>query len=150
MSIELNISRIGPQQVEEARSLANRRLRETYSAELFQHFFENFNSCFLVASHDGRIAGFILGVPLEGITLRILMLAVDEGFLKMGVGSTLMASAEAYASSRKMSAISLEVGVKNEVAINFYKRLGFALTGMLPHYYEDGSDAFVMRKALPV
>lgn len=148
-SKDINISRIGPHQVEEARRLANRRLRETYSTELFLHFFENFRSCFLVASHDGKVAGFILGVPLEGVTLRILMLAVDEEYLMMGIGSSLMASAEAYAASRKMNSISLEVGVNNEDAINFYKRLGFAVTGMLSHYYEDRSDALVMRKALP-
>jgi ribosomal protein S18 acetylase RimI-like enzyme len=147
--MKYQIHRIEAMQLEDARNLANRRLRETYSAELFQHFFEDFRSCFLAASHDGDLAGFILGVPLDSSTLRILMLAVDENLTRRGIGCLLLTSAESYASTRKMTSVSLEVGTGNESAIHFYQKTGFSITGMLPQYYEDRSDAFVMRKTLP-
>jgi len=40
----------------------------------------------------------------------------------------------------------LEVKTSNKVAINLYKKMGFIISNMLPAYYNDGSDAYVMQK----
>ena len=40
----------------------------------------------------------------------------------------------------------LEVGVQNEAAIRFYHKLGYTVQRLLPNYYKDGSDAYLMEK----
>jgi len=147
---EFEIGRVEARDLELVRNLANSRLRETYSLELFQHFYENHPACFLVARGEEGVVGFIICIPLDELRLRVLMLAVKGTKVRNGVGSALMSSAESYASSRMMNSVVLEVGSGNTRAIGFYTYLGYRITGMIPEYYEDRSDAFVMRKFLPM
>jgi len=144
----LEITRVEAGDLETIRIMANRRLMEEYTLELFQHFYENQPGCFLTAKHEGSIVGFILAVPMEVTSLRILMLVVRGSRERNGIGTSMMSSAEAYASSRKMMSLVLEVGTKNEAAIEFYTKQGFKISGMIPEYYNDRSDAFVMKKFL--
>ncbi|MFO8051155.1 MAG: GNAT family N-acetyltransferase [Thermoplasmatota archaeon] len=144
------IERIDSDQLESVRSLANVRLREDYSKELFSHFFENFRGCFLVALEKDEVVGFLLAVPRDETALRILMLAVDENHLGKGIAKKLMKTAEGYASSRKMGSLVLEVGTDNTQAVGFYNRIGFRVVGILQEYYKDRTDAFIMKKILPV
>ena len=148
MNEGLQIARVEAHDLEALRKLASSRLREDYTLELFQHLYENQPGCFLTAKVEGSLIGFIVGVPLDGSTLRILMLAVKRSASRKGVGSLLLGSAEAYASHRKMSSVMLEVGTANDEGINFYTKLGYRLSGLIPEYYNDRSDAFVMRKFL--
>lgn len=145
-----SIERIDPHQLEKVRELANIRLREDYSKELFTHFFENFRNCFLVALEKGEVLGFLLAVPRDETALRVLMLAVEQQHQGKGIARKLMSAAEGYAASRKMGSIVLEVGTDNTKAVNLYNRLGFKVVGILQEYYKDRTDAFVMRKILPV
>lgn len=51
----------------------------------------------------------------------------------------------------RASSLVLEVRRGNESAIGLYERLGFERVGVRPRYYaDDGEDALVMRRALPV
>ncbi|MGA1819819.1 MAG: GNAT family N-acetyltransferase [Thermoplasmatota archaeon] len=146
MTDELQIARVEAGDLEAVRRLASSRLREDYTLELFQHLYENQSGCFLTAKAGTSLIGFIVGVPMDGSTLRILMLAVRTSWSKKGVGSMLMGSAEAYASHRKMSSVLLEVGTNNDEGIRFYTKLGYRITGLISEYYNDRTDAFVMRK----
>ena len=148
MEGSIQIGRIESGDLESIRRLANHRLREEYTVELFQHFYETQSGCFLTAKDGSSVAGFILAVPLEETSLRVLMLVVNRSRERNGIGTSLMASAEAYASSRKMMSLVLEVGTKNEVAIEFYNKLGYKITTMIPEYYNDKTDALVMKKFL--
>ncbi len=53
---------------------------------------------------------------------------------------------EQEASNVKVNRIKLEVKTDNVEAITFYKNRGYVITGLLPSYYNDGSDAYVMQK----
>ncbi|MBN1390915.1 MAG: GNAT family N-acetyltransferase [Candidatus Thermoplasmatota archaeon] len=146
MTGTLIIRRVEATDLEPLTRMANSRLREDYSIELLSHLYENQSGCFLTALDDDGLIGFIVGVPMGGSSLRILMLAVKRSRTRQGVGSELMRSAEAYASLRKMSSVVLEVGTRNDEALGFYKNLGYSITALIPEYYRDRSDAFVMRK----
>lgn len=140
------IGRVEASDLRSVSILANSRLRENYSIELFQHLYEDQPGCFLTAKEDNELLGFLVGVPVNGTSLRILMIAVKSTRTRHGIGAMLMGSAETYASIRKMNSIVLEVGTGNEDAIGFYNHLGYRMTGLIPEYYKDRSDAFVMRK----
>ena len=42
----------------------------------------------------------------------------------------------------------IEVRINNEEAINLYNKMGFETVRIRKHYYEDGSDAYDMIKAI--
>lgn len=65
-----------------------------------------------------------------------------------GVGSALIAAAEAAAGQRRCRALRLEVRADNPAAIRLYERLGFRRIGRYPAYYEDGADAWRYEKEL--
>lgn len=148
MTGELVIGRVEAGDLGSVRILAKARLREGYTIELFQHLFESQPGCFLTAKEDDELMGFLVGVPVNGTSLRILMIAVKSTMTRRGIGSMLMGSAERYAFLRKMTSIVLEVGIGNKDAIGFYNHLGYQMTELITEYYKDRSDAFKMRKYL--
>lgn len=79
---------------------------------------------------------------------RIYSLAVLESERGRGIGRRFMARVEQEARRRGCERIQLEVRMENVLAIQFYERLGFSDTAVLPGYYEDGAHAFVMRREL--
>ncbi len=144
----VKIRRIESKDLSTVKMLADSRLNEDYSTDLFRFFFENHNGCFLVAEDSYAVIGFVIGIPLDARTLRIVMLAVDDRISGMGLGSSLMDASREYAKDRMMTSIVLEVRAKNDMAFEFYSKRGFKVTGMIPNYYNDKSDAFVMKRFL--
>jgi ribosomal-protein-alanine N-acetyltransferase len=67
---------------------------------------------------------------------------------RLGIGRTLMESAEAKFVELACIAITLEVAVDNHGAQTFYERMGYEQTGRIRCYYADKTDALVMRKPL--
>ena len=57
-----------------------------------------------------------------------------------------MLKAEEGLLSYNSDAIYLEVRVSNEPAIRLYEKLGYKKLGIIPFYYADGEDAFLMYK----
>ena len=129
--------------------IANDRLRENYHQDFFTHFFMYLREAFLVVTASNKVVGFILTVPLDRRTMRVLLLAVDGEWTNRGVGISLISGAKRYAKARMMTKLRLEVGMDNRTAISFYSRNGFQITGTLDGFYNDGTDAFVMTCYLP-
>ena len=144
----IEIRKVKNGDLETLRIMANRTLREEYSEELVNHLYERFNQCFMIAERDGEMIGFVLAVPVDEGTMRILMLAVDELSRRMGVGTLLMEAVKRYAMHRRARAITLEVEVNNKDAQEFYRGLGFEIIGMIQDYYRDRSNAYVMKRFL--
>lgn len=128
------------------KTITDVRLREEYSLDLISYFIEKHSACFHVAEVDDEVVGFIIGVPMDNKTLRILLLAVVKEFSGAGIGSTLFEKCVEYAKLRMMTTLNLEVNIENESAYEFYRKRGFKVTGILPKYYKDKSDAYVMKK----
>jgi ribosomal protein S18 acetylase RimI-like enzyme len=82
----------------------------------------------------------ILGAFLDqadGSRVEILSMWTAPTYRRKGVGSLLINSVVAWARSRKARALRLMVTHRNESAIRFYKRLGFAMTGRTEPYPND-------------
>ena len=141
----IEIRKVKKDDLESLRLLANRTLKEDYSEELLNQLYERFNHCFFIAEMAHRNVGFVLAVPIDEGTLRILMLAVDEPSRRMGVGTRLMEVVRKYAMGRRNRALTLEVEVGNKEAQEFYRRLGFEIIGLIQDYYRDRSDAYIMK-----
>jgi ribosomal-protein-alanine N-acetyltransferase len=126
--------------------LANRSLNETYDGGLFLQLGDLYPDGFIVAEGRDGIQGFLLGVIERAYEARILILAVDERARSRGVGARLVRLFEERFLARGVRRINLEVRVSNERAIRLYERLGFERRKVLPRYYADGEDAYLMTK----
>lgn len=96
----------------------------------------------LVATLDGRVAGFVVARQTAPGETEILNLAVAPEARRGGVGTALMHETMA----RRSGEIFLEVRQSNEGARALYRRLGFQETGIRQRYYIDPpEDGIVMR-----
>ena len=128
--------------------LANRSLNETYDGGLFLQLGDLYPEGFIVCEGRDGIHGFLLGVIERAYEARILILAVDEGARGRGIGARLVRLFEERFRARAIRRINLEVRVSNETAIRLYEKLGFEKRKILPKYYADGEDAYLMTKLI--
>jgi ribosomal-protein-alanine N-acetyltransferase len=126
--------------------LANRSLNETYDGGLFLQLGDLYPDGFIVAESREGIQGFLLGVIERAYEARILILAVDERARGRGIGARLVRLFEERFRARGIRRVNLEVRITNENAIRLYERLGFERRKVLPRYYADGEDAYLMTK----
>lgn len=126
--------------------ITRRNLTERYNDFIFLDIYRSWPSAFIIGMAEDNVAGFICGGLSGEREARILMIAVDKPYRNVGIGSGLMTLFEQEASKVKVNRIKLEVRTDNLQAINFYKSRGYVITGLLPSYYNDGSDAYVMQK----
>ena len=110
----------------------------------------------LVAEVNGQVIAFVLayqkkqsrgnaaGQPVG----HIVTIDVLAEFRARGIGNRLMERAEQRLRQNGARRVILEVGTDNQPALRFYKRRGYALKRLLRGYYADGSDAYLMEKAL--
>ena len=106
-------------------------------------FLINYSDFFVVACVDNSIVGYICCEIKLGRG-HVITIAVDDRYRRRGIGSKLMKMFILYALKHGVKEIYLEVSVRNKEAISFYRKFGFEVTGYLPRFYRDGSDAYVM------
>jgi [ribosomal protein S18]-alanine N-acetyltransferase len=96
----------------------------------------------LVARRGGKIAGYALVLIRRGShAARLHSLAVEPDAARQGIGSRLLAAAEAAALARGATNLRLEVRTDNAAAIRLYERAGYRMIGRRDGYYEDGAAA---------
>jgi len=50
--------------------------------------------------------------------------------------------------TQQVTRVELEVRTSNSVALQFYQKRGFLLNAILPGFYQNGENAYSMRKEL--
>lgn len=93
-----------------------------------------------IAERDGSIAGFAL-VRAVLDEAELLLIAVDPKAQQQGIGAALVDDFIAFARSRGVSRLHLEVREGNS-AMMLYERAGFTLAGRRRDYYRgrDGHN----------
>lgn len=91
------------------------------------------------------MAGFIVAEAQRN-TGHIITIDVIADERKNGVGARLLAAAEDRLQKHRCRSVELETAVDNAPAISFYKRHGYHVIAVIPHYYSNGVDALVLEK----
>ena len=128
--------------------LASETLPERYNPSLFNYFYETFPQGFMVAEKFHKIVGFIVGVKTTPDTARILMLAVAKQHRRYGVGQSLLNQFLKELTLQNMKQIELEVRIDNKQAIKFYQKHGFDIIDVITNFYQNGEDAYLMKRAI--
>jgi ribosomal protein S18 acetylase RimI-like enzyme len=108
-------------------------------------------AAFLVACREGAPIGYALVLFRHGAaSARLYSIAVAASQSGRGVGSRLLAAAEAVALRRGATRLRLEVRADNTAAIRFYEARGYRGIGRREGYYEDGMAALLLSRTLRV
>jgi len=107
----------------------------------------------LVGEQKGKIHGFIVAERFRQRRTarfmgRIITIDVIPESQHSGLGTLLLTSAEAELQQAGCEFVSLEVAVDNQTALRFYKKHGYTVLKVLPHYYMDSIDGLLMGKKL--
>jgi len=104
-----------------------------------------------VARQHDAVLGFALVMFAPDIA-HLLLIAVEPGAQRTGVGHRLLRFCEQETVLRGLPALMLEVRPSNERAVAFYRNRGFAHIATRKGYYPTGrgerEDAWVMEKTL--
>lgn len=101
-----------------------------------------------VAEAEGRVIAFLLAYQKKPAVGHLVTIDVHPDSRRQGIGHKLMALAEEQLQRRGARRIVLEVSVQNDPALRFYQELGYSVKRLLPSYYQDRSDAYLMEKIL--
>lgn len=93
------------------------------------------------------IAGFIVAEANRGMG-HIISIDVLPFSRRLGLGSTLLETAENRLAALQCRNVVLETAVDNQAALGFYKRHQYSVLRVSPRYYSNGVDALVMGKSL--
>ena len=144
----LKIQRVQADDIFPVIALAYDTLPERYNPSIFNQFYESFPEGFLIAKHDHTLLGFLIGIKTTPNTARILMLSVKNNNRKQGIGSALLKQFLLEMKNYQIKQVELEVRTANQSALEFYIKQGFMLQGKLRQFYQNGEDAYYMRKEL--
>ncbi|HVQ01538.1 MAG TPA: GNAT family N-acetyltransferase [Candidatus Thermoplasmatota archaeon] len=129
-------------------SLAYDLLPERYNPAIFNQFYESFPEGFLVAELNHAVIGFLVGIRVDVLRARILMLAVRKPHQRHQIGSQLLLRFLNIVRAFGATMVELEVRTNNRVAIEFYRKHGFSVQDTLSHFYQNGDAAYQMRRDL--
>ena len=94
----------------------------------------------LTAKIDENIVGYIL-VLTSPKCPRIYSVAVSPSYARQGIGKALLEEV-----IKQSKCLRLEVRQDNQKAINLYKLYGFEIVAEKQNYYDDGCNAWEMKK----
>lgn len=136
-----------------ARDYIEDGLRWTWRPRRIQQAIRDRNTRVLVAEAPRgwgtEIAGFAI-MRFEDVNAHLSLLAVHPFYRRRRIARDLLERLETTARTAGIGEIRLEVRTGNDVALEFYRQLGYRAVLRLPGYYGGRESAFRMARALTV
>jgi ribosomal-protein-alanine N-acetyltransferase len=120
--------------------------RETWSKANFERFYRKYPKGFIIAESKEKIIGYAIGELKNNIEGEIVSLAVAPGWRRRGVGKKLTNFLISHFKEKGVKEIFLHVRTKNKAAISFYKTFDFKILKTEKKYFQNGEDAYLMRR----
>lgn len=115
----------------------------------FRHLLTRANADVVVFSRGKRVLGNAVALYRRGSRrARLYSLVTHPKHRGKGIGGQLIRAMERLARNRGHQWIYLEVRSTNRVAIRLYAKRGYALFQQITGFYEDGSNALRLERAL--
>ena len=121
--------------------------RKPFSEDYFGKLYQKYPEGFMVAEDKGKILGYAIG-EVQKDCGKIISIAVYPIYRKKGIGKELANFLIEYFKKKNLKKISLQVRKNNLAAISFYKNLGFQILKTIKNYYQNGDDAYLMKRNL--
>jgi ribosomal-protein-alanine N-acetyltransferase len=118
---------------------------EAYDKSLFRELYRDCRRFFFAAKAGPALAGYIVGC-LAGDAAEVVSIAVAPEHRRAGAGRALMERLLDEVGTRGARTLELLVRIDNTAGIRFYRSFAFRRVKTVPGYYEDGADAYLMRR----
>lgn len=104
-------------------------------------------STYFVGELSGKVISYMgyRNILSEG---HVTNIAVRENYRGLGYGKKMMEYFIEDCVKNNITALTLEVAVKNERALSLYTKMGFEVKGLRKNYYGTDKDAYIMWKVL--
>ncbi|MGC8600193.1 MAG: GNAT family N-acetyltransferase [Nitrososphaeria archaeon] len=146
--MQFEISRLKPEEVEEAKNMMLEALHENYITDVeiemnialdiktvsekagniiknqLKNLLNSEKAAVFAARVDGALAGYAI-VVVEGDIADFWDLVVKKEYRNIGIGTSLIKDVEKFAKEKGCVAIKLDVNAENENAIKLYEKLGY-------------------------
>jgi [ribosomal protein S18]-alanine N-acetyltransferase len=136
-----------------------------YSRDELQFYLRRLGAFALIAESNQRMTGpsksqedqpnqpdsilaFVVAESSRRGIGHIITIDVRPQVRRHHIGSALLDAAEERLQAAKCHAVRLETAVDNASALSFYKRHGYDVIKVVPHYYSNGVDALLFEKNL--
>lgn len=80
---------------------------------------------------------------------HVTSIAVMDSCRRLGLAKSLMTQLHHHLQHQGVQSCGLHVRVNNRAACRLYQDDGYEIAQIIPSYYQDGEDAYYMRKMLP-
>lgn len=98
---------------------------------------------FEISTKQGALAGFVFYRQIDGEAWIVHLAVREKG---RGEGTRLIEAFLRHVENLGLTRVGLEVSVLNARARAVYAKYGFREVGLRTRYYQDGSDALVLRR----
>lgn len=123
--------------------------KDPYPKRLLLTLLALYPELFLVIEYENKIVGYVAGIVRKDSYGHIISLCVHPTYRRKGFGTKLVNALEkGFTEKFNICKYRLEVRISNIVAVNLYRKLGYQIVDIIPTYYPDGEDAYVMTKNL--
>jgi ribosomal-protein-alanine N-acetyltransferase len=145
---EIRIVRFQPRHLDRIMEIERASFgRHAYSRGLFRDLHAACGRFFFIARRGRELAGYAVACMEDGHA-EIVSIAIDPAWRGEGIGAVLLEhELDALRHAGAGDAV-LTVRVDNNGAIRFYRRFRFRRLRLIRRYYEDGTDAWLMRRLL--
>jgi len=128
--------------------IENRAFLYPYPIDLFIYDFQHhpYSEYYKLILDNTIIGYFAIWIIFEDV--QITTIAVHPNYQGRGYGDKMMEFLINYVKELGCRNITLEVRVSNIKALNFYKKHLFEIVGVRRRYYENGEDAYLMKRDL--
>ena len=141
---DMFIRRMTEDDLEQVDIIEQQTFSEPWSKEDFDSSLKDSNNEYLVAEHEGMVAGYCgyWGVAGEGYIYNV---AVKKEFRNQGIGHQMLTALLENSKHRGITSLTLEVRYSNAPAIHLYESLGFENAGIRKDFYtKPNEDAVIM------
>ncbi|MGP1569469.1 MAG: ribosomal protein S18-alanine N-acetyltransferase [Eubacteriales bacterium] len=117
-----------------------------WSLDSFENELENVNTTYVVVCDGDEIVGFagFWKIANEGHITRVM---ISKDYRRQALGKVMLEFLMMLGKDMGVSEYTLEMRRSNEPALKFYEKLGFAVEGIRPKYYQNNmEDALVLWK----
>lgn len=121
---------------------------DVYSEALIRFLCVSCRESSYIAVYEGHVVGYTISCIEESGKMHVLSIAVLREYWGKGIGRSLMCAVINKALELGISTVYLEARKSNARALSFYQRLGFEVRHVLPNYYPNGEDGYLLAKEL--
>jgi [ribosomal protein S18]-alanine N-acetyltransferase len=120
---------------------------DAYQIEDFRNVYRKCSELSVVAEIEGQIAGYMMTgrLPDRG---NVFSVAIAPDYRRRDIGEALFRYTVKRLNEWGIAKIELEVRKSNAAGVSFWTRMGFAPVSTIPCFYDDGSEALLMRKVI--